>query len=210
MKRVEGTNPPSFTGEGLQDKYMRAQGRALTCLELWAIARGDDFRSEDGSFTSLAKLFGSYTAEEILGPDRLYKMQVLKDCAKHNKIGRNELVGTTRHKDPLLCSINAVATMLLLRFGKGGVVSEGLPQLFDIHNDWPSTMSLFTAEDGTGMLPYHGSGGRQGQSELFHDMRRAAGLEALLGNCITKLRSHGAMHAAEYQAPHAEIERMGR
>lgn len=86
--------------------------------QLWAIARGNDCRG-DKSWVSVGKLFGTYLPADVVGPDRMYKLQLLKDEAKHNKGGRTELIGTARHKDPLLCSVNAIATMLILRFGSG-------------------------------------------------------------------------------------------
>ena len=202
------TKIPKHTHNTMVGWYMRAQGRCLALLELWAIARGDDFRP-DKDFVSVGKVFGTYVREGIVGPDRMYKMQVLKDVAKHNKSGRNELVGVTRHKDPLFCAINATAAMLILRWGRGGVIGE-LPDFFDPMNDWPDENSLFTNEGGDGIMPYNGAYDRQGHVQLFRDMKTAAGLEHLMNDCVTKLRSFGAMHAAEGQADHAEVERMGR
>ena len=136
-------------------------------------------------------------------PDPFYKMQVLKDDAKANKVGRPELIGTTRHKDPEVCSINAVATMLLLRFGKEGMIGA-LPDFFDMYCNWTEENALFTRADGTGAMEY------EEQRLIFQDMKTAAGLQNMMADSATKLRSFGAMHANEFQASHPEIERFGR
>ena len=197
----EGVAPISAVQELTpQVHYRLAQGRALACLELWAICRGDDLR---GQLTSVAKLFGSYVQGGIVGPDPFYKMQVLKDDAKANKVGRPELIGTTRHKDPEVCSINAVATMLLLRFGKEGMIGA-LPDFFDMYCNWTEENALFTRADGTGAMEY------EEQRLIFQDMKTAAGLQNMMADSATKLRSFGAMHANEFQASHPEIERFGR
>ena len=58
--------------------FMRSQGRALACLELWALGRGDDLRGVDkpseaesykAGWMSLGKLYGEYASPQILGPD---------------------------------------------------------------------------------------------------------------------------------------------
>eukprot|EP00966_Prymnesium_polylepis_P327266 7383149-Prymnesium_polylepis.1 len=102
---------------------------------------------------SVGKLFGAYANKKVVGPDAFYKMQVLKDHSKANKVGRPEIIGATRNKDPLLCALNATATMLILRFGRGGVLGS-LPNFFDVHDDWPGRNSFLAKEDGTGALPY--------------------------------------------------------
>ena len=205
----EGTPPPTIQ-LGLAADYMRAQARALTLLELWGIARGDDVRGDSGDM-SLGKCFGKFAKANIIGPDPFYQLHLLKDESKANKVGRPELTGATRHQDPLLCAINATATMLILRFGPGGIVGE-LPDFFDPRCDWPGELSFLTTIDATGSLPY--TGGMRpynpGHKELFRDMKMAAGLVMEMGDCATKLRSFGAMNACENQASHPEIERMGR
>jgi len=188
--------------------YMRIQARTLTCLELWSISRGDDFRSDSQHF-SVGKLFGAYANKEVVGPDAFYKMQLLKDDSKANKMGRPEIVGVTRNKDPLVGAINAVATMLILRFGRGGVLGE-LPSFFDEHNDWPNEHGFLTLDNGTGAMPYKGSQAEPGHLQLFQDMKQAAGLTGIMHDSQTKLRSFGAMNASEFQASHPEIERAGR
>ena len=116
----ESGEQPRFTGTDVVSYYMRSQGRSITCFELQALARGGDLRPAVTEWVSVGKLFLTHVRDAIVRPDRMYKMQCLKDTAKHNKCGRNELIGTTRHKDPLLCCINAMATTMLLRFGKDG------------------------------------------------------------------------------------------
>jgi hypothetical protein len=182
---------------------MRAQGRTLCCLELWSLGRGDDLRGDESTEVSVAKLFGHYSPSNIIGPDPFYKMQLLKDESKANTQGRPELLGTTRHHNPLLCSINAVSSMLLLRFGKDGIIGN-LPPFFDPLHDWPSQNMFLTSSDGSGHLSYglH--------KEIFASMKNAAGLNLLMGDSATKLRSFGAMSASENQASHPEIERAGR
>jgi hypothetical protein len=46
--------------------------------------------------------------------------------------------------------------------------------------------------------------------QLFAQMKTAAGLEGIMADTATKLRSFGAMNASDNQASHAEIERSGR
>jgi hypothetical protein len=152
---------------------------------------------------SVAKLFGSYADVEVVGPDPLYKMQLLKDISKANKVGRPELIGATRHRDPLLCSVNAVATMLMLRFGKGGVIGS-LPDVFDIYCNWTDEHSFLTSEDGSIPISY------EAHYLLFAEMKTASGLLHMMADSATKLRSFGAMAANERQASHPEIERAGR
>jgi hypothetical protein len=209
LQTEDCNDQPKHMGTGLHDYYMRAQGRALVLLELWAIARGDDLRPITEDFVSVSKLHGVYVRQGVVGPDQMYKMQILKDVAKHNKTGKNELIGNTRNKDPLLCAMNAMTTVIILRYGTKGVLGQ-LPDFFDITNDWPNYSSLFTTEDGTGQLPYSASGRAQGQLQLFQDMKRAAGLTEILDDTATKLRSYGAMAALEGQAPSEEVERSGR
>jgi hypothetical protein len=199
---------PACCDLGPEAHYMRSQGRVLSCLELWSLGRGDDLRGSDedkskDKFVSVAKLFGQYSPSNIIGPDPFYKMQLLKDESKANTEGRPELLGATRHRNPLLCSINAVATMLLLRFGREGIIGE-LPNFFDPKVDWPKMNSLLTDATCEDLLSY------RVHERLFNDMRKAAGLIHLMGDCATKLRSFGAMSASEHQASHAEIERAGR
>ena len=182
---------------------MLVQGRTLACLELWMLARGDDVRGNAESHMSVAKLFGTYMPTEVVGPDRFYKMQILKDQSKSNKTGKNELIGATRHRQPLLCSINAVTTMLILRFGNDGVIGE-LPDFFDVYCTWTEDCSLFTKVDGHGDLSYND------HYAIFKGMKEAAGLENVMNDTATKLRSFGAMHANEHQASNPEIKRAGR
>ena len=136
-------------------------------------------------------------------------MQVLKDESKNNKVGRPEITGATRNRDPLCCACNGVATMLVLRYGRGGVIGQ-LPDFFDVWNDWPSRNSLFSKSDGEGVLPYTGSVSEPGHVQLFSDMKQAAGLLGIMSHTATKLRSFGAMHAHQKHASNPEIERMGR
>ena len=211
MMRVDSSEgvAPRFRGRQMQDYYMRAQGRGLACFELWALARGDDLRPATEEFVTVGKVWGTYMRDGIVSPDRMYKLQCLKDVAKHNKSGKNEIIGTTRHRDPLVCGVNAFATMLLLRYGTGGVVGE-LPDFFNSSRDIWAENSMFTNEDGTGELPYKAAWGRQGHCELFEDMKNAAGLGEAMHDVVTKLRSYGAMYAAEGQASEQAIERSGR
>ena len=136
-------------------------------------------------------------------------MQILKDESKNNKVGRPEITGATRNRDPLCCACNGVATMLILRYGRGGVIGQ-LPDFFDVWNDWPSRNSLFSKSDGEGVLPYTGSVSEPGHIQLFSDMKQAAGLLGIMSHTATKLRSFGAMHAHQKHASNPEIERMGR
>jgi hypothetical protein len=197
-----GSSRPQPTRDQ-QAHYMRVQGRLLTLLELWALARGEDCRGSDQHQVAVAKLFGEYAPTDVVGPDRMYKMQILMDEAKHNKTAKNELIGATRHRDPLRCAVNAAATALLLRFGTCGVLGK-LPDFFDVNCNWPDEHHLFTESDGHSPLRYNT------HVSLFADMKAAAGLMMVMGSCATKLRSFGAMHASDYQAPHEDIEKMGR
>ena len=194
---------PSWKGDDDTSHYMRAQGRVLTCLELWAIARGDDLRGNLEEFMSVAKLHGSAATADIVGPDQLYKLMLLKDESKANKAARPELIGATRHRDPLMCAVNAVSTMLLLRYGSGGIVGS-LPDFFDMHCCWTEEESFLTGPNGKGQLTY------EMHDRLFDNMKKAAGMTMLMNECSTKLRSFGAMAANEHQAHHDEIERAGR
>ena len=152
---------------------------------------------------SISKLFGSYAPSDIMGPDPFYKMMLLKDESKANKQARPELIGCTRHRDPLLCSINATVTMMILRYGSGGLIGT-LPDFFDVHCCWTDEHSFLTDPNGQGQLTY------DMHTKLFEDMKVAAGLVMLMGDSATKLRSFGAMCANEHQAHHDEIERAGR
>jgi hypothetical protein len=189
--------------------YMRVQGRALTLLELWALHRGDDARGDVDHQVSIGKLFGAYEDPTAVGPDPFYKMQILKDESKNNRVGRPEITGATRHRDPLKCACNAVATMLILRFGRDGIIGE-LPDFFNAYSDVWNNNALLTKSDGTGVLPYAGSMQEPGHVELFADMKQAAGLLGIMSHTATKLRSFGAMHAHQKKASNPEIERTGR
>lgn len=184
--------------------YDRAMGRVLAFSELWMFARGSDLRGvpQEGEPLSVAKLFGNYKANQIVGPDNYYELKILKDDSKANKVGRPELIGATRHRNPWLCSINAIAAMLLLRFGKDGLLE--MPDFFDAYNNWPAQHQFLTASDGRDCITY------DFQKALFAGMKSAAGMTHLMEDSATKLRSWGAMAASEQQVPHAEIERMGR
>ena len=188
---------------------MRAQGRVLVLTELWMFARGSDLRGEPdpkegnmGEMLSIGKLFGSYKPVHIVGPDKFYVLKILKDDSKANKIGRPELIGATRHRDPWLCSINAIASLMLLRFGKDGLIA--MPDFFDAYNDWPSEHQFLTDADGWNAITY------KNQTQLFSEMKSAAGMMHLMDDSATKLRSWGAMAASEHQVSHAEVERHGR
>ena len=167
-------------------------------------ARGSDLRGvpNEGEVLSVAKLFGQYKPNEIVGPDNYYECMILKDDSKANKVGRPELIGATRHRSPWLCSINAIATMLLLRFGKQGLMD--LPDFFDAYNNWPAEHQLLTANDGKHYMSY------EEQKALFSQMKSAAGMMHLLEDSATKLRSWGAMAASQHQVSHQDIERHGR
>ena len=173
------------------------------------ISRGDDVRGSDESMLSLGKLYGNYGNSQVVGPDPFYQIVILKDESKANKVGRSEYIGATRHRDPLLCAVNAAATMLLLRFGEGGMIGQ-LPDFFDAHCDWPNEQNLLTKHDCTGCLPYAGSKRAPGHKEIFDDMKQASGLIGAMSDCSTKLRSFGAMHASQLLASAPEIERAGR
>ena len=71
---------------------------------------------------------------------------------------------------------------------------------------------MFTKSDGTGHLPYTtGAWGKDlGHLELFSEMKDAAALKHTMGDCTTKMRSFGAMNAADFAADDEAIERMGR
>ena len=71
---------------------------------------------------------------DVIGPDPLYQLTFLKDYSKANKSGRPELLGVTRAKNPLICPVNAVATILILRFAKQGL-HGGLPNMFEVSDD---------------------------------------------------------------------------
>ena len=113
------------------------------------------------------------------------------------------LTGSTRHKNPLCCAINATSTLLILRLGKDGIIGE-LPNFFDPLNNWPEEMSFLTGPNGHGILEY------TTHKKLFEEMKNAAGLRHLMGDSATKLRSFGAMHADEQQASHPQLCRFGR
>lgn len=201
---TEGVRPPKpICQDPIADHYMMAQGRVLSCLELWMLARGDDLRGAADCHMSVSKLYGSFVPLEVVGPDSFYKMQLLKDESKSNKTGKNEIIGGTRHKDPILCSINAVQTMLILRFGRNGCIGE-LPNFFDMYCRWTEECGFLTQHDGQGMLSY------TSHYDIFKGMKQAAGMENILADSATKLRSFGAMNANEHQATNAEIRRTGR
>ena len=190
--------------------YMRIQGRCLALWELWALHRGNDTRGEVVDHgISISKLFGSYEENDMIGPDPFYKLQVLKDEAKNNKVGRLEITGATRHRDPAFCCINATATMLILRFGRDGVIGQ-LPDFFNFNDDWPSYHAFLTQSNGWGVLPYTGCVSEPGHVQLFADMKQVAGLLGIMAHTATKMRSFGAMHAHARRASPPEIERMGR
>lgn len=190
---------------------MAHQARCICLLELWQLARGNDLRG-DAVWMTVGKVFGQFTNQDMVGPDPFYKMQILKDDSKANKNLRNELLGSTRHRDPLLCSVNAVATMLIARFGTGGVVGQ-LPNFFDILCDWPGECPFLTEVDdanrGGAVLP-NVAMSYATHAKLFEGMKRAAGLTHIMNEVSTKLRSWGAMHANEMAAHNDEIRRTGR
>ena len=93
--------------------------------------------------------------------------------------------------------------MLLLRFGKDGVIGR-LPDVFNPADNWPAKNALFTGPGGAGLLSYNE------HHRLFHEMKNAAGMHHLLNEQATKLRSFGAMQASENQAGKDWIEGAGR
>ena len=97
-------------------------------------------------------------------------------------------MGIGRHEHPLLCGVNAIATMLILRFGRGGVIGE-LPDVFNPYNDWPSENSLITGPDGRGMMDYLGNSFAIGHVGLFEQMKIAAGLEGVMADTLTPFPS---------------------
>ena len=109
--------------------------------------------------------------------------------------------GLTRHRDPLVCGVNAMATYLLLRYGRDGI--QGLPDFFDTDTNWTGETGMFCSHDGSGTLSY------TDHLNLFADMKQASGLVHFM-DAMTKLRSFGAMNANENQASHEETERAGR
>ena len=50
----------------------------------------------------------------------------------------------------------------------------------------------------------------ENHAKIFHEMKQAAGLTHIMDGLATKLRSFGAMAAADREASHPEIERAGR
>ena len=115
LEKVSGYGAqPTQVCRGQTGHYLRQEGRFLCLFELWAIARGNDLlgiskkkhrKGEEAgpdnelanSFVSLAKMHGSIEPQDVVGPDTFYKIQVLKDHSKANTIGKNELIGATRH-----------------------------------------------------------------------------------------------------------------
>ena len=76
---------------------MRQQGRALSSWQLWALARGNDLRGDNDEQpidVSVGKLHGE-PANDMVGPDTMYKLAFLKDTSKSNKDGRAELIGAS-------------------------------------------------------------------------------------------------------------------
>jgi hypothetical protein len=76
--------------------------------------------------------------------------------------------------------------MLILRFGRGGVIGE-LPDVFNPYNDWPSENSLITGPDGRGMMNYLGNSFAIyaiGHVGLFEQMKIAAGLEGVMADVV--------------------------
>ena len=107
----------------------------MASWELGGLARGSCLTG--AAFVSVGKMYGVYEPVKIVGPDQLFKCQLLKDESKANVTGANELIGVTRSANPTECAVNAMATMLIARFGKDGVVGK-LPNFLDFWNDWPS------------------------------------------------------------------------
>ena len=146
---------------------------------------------------------------DVIGPDPMYQLTILKDYSKANKSGRPELLGVTRAKNPLTCPVNAVATILILRFAKQGL-HGGLPPIFDVFDDCWEYSAFFTRKDGEGKLPYKSGRLDPGHWDLFKDMKSAAGLVNIMDACATKLRSFGAMKAAQKQADNMSVMQAGR
>ena len=228
MARVDprGKRPNNFELT-IEAHYMRSQTRMLALMETQMMARGQDARGNsedpineeaefDESNVSVAKLHGFALPLKCVGPDAMYLMKVLKDnCAKHNQMGRPELIAATRHPDPLKCCLDATATVFILRFAKQGFLGDGtkdgLPNFFDYNVDWQAEHCMLTTKTGKGRLKYKGNKTiGPGHLELFQDMKDAAGLWGALGDCATKLRSFGAMNAIMFNAEYLETERAGR
>ena len=146
---------------------------------------------------------------DVIGPDPMYQLTILKDYSKANKTGRPELLGVTRAKNPLTCPVNAVATLLILRFAKQGM-NGGLPEIFDVSDDCWERAAFFTRKNGEGKLPYKSGRLDPGHWDLFKDMKSAAGLINVMDACATKLRSFGAMKAAQKQADNMSVQQAGR
>ena len=146
---------------------------------------------------------------DVIGPDPMYQLTILKDYSKANKSGRPELLGVTRAKNPLTCPVNAVATILILRFAKQGL-RGGLPPIFDVFDDCWEYSAFFTRKDGEGKLPYKSGRLDPGHWDLFKDMKSAAGLVNIMDACATKLRSFGAMKASQKQADNMSVMQAGR
>ena len=214
--------------------YMRCQGRMVALMQYCMLARGQDARGNsedkepdsgddeadgkdwDDSNVTVAKLHGYGLPVSAVGPDPMYMMKVLKDnCAKHNVQGRPEVIAAVRHPDPLKCALNATATVLILRFGRFGLLgsstSHGLPDFFDYTTDWQQEHNMLTTRTGKGRLPYKGNRSiGPGHKDLFITMKEHAGLKGTFADCVTKLRSFGAMYAVMNNASLPETERAGR
>ena len=214
-----GFLPRNFDNS-FQAHYMRAQGRMAAGMQLQMLARGQDVRgdndpnSEDEfevSHVSVSKLHGFMVPENVIGPDRMYLLKLLKDnCAKHNQLGRPELIACCRNPDPLKCVLNATATVAILRFGRHGIVGK-LPDLFNFDENWPEKHNLLTTKDGKRPMPYRGTVATgMGHVQLFEEMKIGAGLLGVLKDILTKLRSYAAMNAVLYNADFNEVERSGR
>ena len=112
MARVDprGKRPNHFE-QSIEAHYMRSQTRMLALMETQMMARGQDARGNsedpineeaefDESNVSVAKLHGFALPLKCVGPDAMYLMKVLKDnCAKHNQMGRPELIAATRQAE---------------------------------------------------------------------------------------------------------------
>jgi len=118
LTKTEGFGfPPRDLLHTKEAHYMRQQGRALCCWQLWALARGNDLRGDNVESpidTSVGKLHGE-PGNDMVGPDLMYKLAFLKDTSKSNSEGRNELIGKCANQPPLsMPHINATTNTTII------------------------------------------------------------------------------------------------
>ena len=117
--------------------HLRAQGSFDFFCRFFGITRGDCIGSPQ---CSLGGLFIATAPTSSIGPDFAYISCILSDVSKSNTNNNTEFIAFIRHRFPNLCTQNKLGNMLLLRYGRNGLLK--LPMFGDKTSVWTESHRL--------------------------------------------------------------------